>query len=382
MNIIHLISYFQPKIGYQETFLCREQITIGHEVSVVTSERFYPFPSYTKTSSKILGNRIQSYGFFIEEGIPTIRLPIFFEIGTQVMLRDLSKIVEKIDPEIIHLHSLFSFNFFSFLFKKINTPLIIDVHHQPFREFHEKSLFQFRLKKAYFQFIKPFFRKYLNKNKIHITAATEEAKMWLVNDFKLPKEQVHHIPLGADIDRFNFSLIDRINTRKELGFHKMDVIFVYAGKIIPQKGLESVIFSSQLLPRTLDYRLLFIGNGEPSYVYSLKKLAKKLGIYQRLIFLEAVPNNQLSRFFSASDVGIWLGSPSNSIQEAMANNLPVLLSKKALTNKIDKAGGILIVEDDNFSAIASIMEDFCYDDEKRLMFGRLNRSFTETHFNW
>jgi hypothetical protein len=42
MKIIHVIDYFQPQLGYQETFLAKEQAKQGHEVYVLTSDRYNP----------------------------------------------------------------------------------------------------------------------------------------------------------------------------------------------------------------------------------------------------------------------------------------------------------------------------------------------------
>ena len=55
MKIVHLTSYFQPQLGYQEYFLAREHIKLGHDVWVVTSDRYFPFPDYDKTVKNILG---------------------------------------------------------------------------------------------------------------------------------------------------------------------------------------------------------------------------------------------------------------------------------------------------------------------------------------
>ena len=109
MRIIHLIDYFQPKIGYQETFLAREQINLGHNVFVVTSDRFYPFPEYNSTYSKILGNRITGAKESIEEGIQTIRLPTFEIPGsTLLLLKGLKNKIANHNPDVIHCHGVFS----------------------------------------------------------------------------------------------------------------------------------------------------------------------------------------------------------------------------------------------------------------------------------
>ena len=57
MKIVHLCSYIQPKLGYQEYYLAKEHAKMGHEVIVISSDRYYPFPDYNNTIKKILGNR-------------------------------------------------------------------------------------------------------------------------------------------------------------------------------------------------------------------------------------------------------------------------------------------------------------------------------------
>ena len=57
MKILHIINYFQPQLGYQEYFLAKEQVKMGHKVYVVTSNLYFPFPNYEQTFQNILGPR-------------------------------------------------------------------------------------------------------------------------------------------------------------------------------------------------------------------------------------------------------------------------------------------------------------------------------------
>jgi hypothetical protein len=42
MKIVHIVDYFQPVLGYQEAFLAKEHAKLGHEVFVITSDRYAP----------------------------------------------------------------------------------------------------------------------------------------------------------------------------------------------------------------------------------------------------------------------------------------------------------------------------------------------------
>jgi len=74
MRIIHLIDYFQPKLGYQETYLALAHLRLGHHVTVITSDRHYPFSDYASAFQKILGERKKKPGKFKEYGLDTLRL--------------------------------------------------------------------------------------------------------------------------------------------------------------------------------------------------------------------------------------------------------------------------------------------------------------------
>ncbi len=87
MRIVHVIEYFQPKLGYQETFLARAHAQLGHDVCVVTSDRYSP-QVYTQNRA-VLGRRVVGTGTFDEEGIRVQRLKTAFELPHVAWLRGL-----------------------------------------------------------------------------------------------------------------------------------------------------------------------------------------------------------------------------------------------------------------------------------------------------
>ena len=42
MKIVHVIDYFQPMVGYHETFLDKEHARMGHDVYIIRSDRYNP----------------------------------------------------------------------------------------------------------------------------------------------------------------------------------------------------------------------------------------------------------------------------------------------------------------------------------------------------
>src|SRR3990172_5058761 len=106
MKIVHLADYFQPALGYQEAALAREQLRLGHQVTVVTSDRYAPFPDYDTTLRPVLGERVQGIGEREEEGIPVIRLPISLESSFRCSLKGLFPTLERLKPDVVHAHCM------------------------------------------------------------------------------------------------------------------------------------------------------------------------------------------------------------------------------------------------------------------------------------
>ena len=104
MKIVHVIPYFQPKLGYQEFYLAKEQQKMGHEVCVITSDRYAPYPDFLRTVGKILGQRYVGRGTFVEEGLKVVRLPLLFEIASTVLLLGLRETLADFAPDVVHAH--------------------------------------------------------------------------------------------------------------------------------------------------------------------------------------------------------------------------------------------------------------------------------------
>ena len=48
MKILHLINYFNDNLEYQENKLINLQKNNGHDVCLITSDRYFPFQNYEK----------------------------------------------------------------------------------------------------------------------------------------------------------------------------------------------------------------------------------------------------------------------------------------------------------------------------------------------
>ena len=130
MHILHIVDYFMPNTGYQENLLAKWNRKEGHEVTVITSDRYYPIEDYDNTWFPVMGARIRTPGIETVDDYKIIRLPILFEFKHRPWIKKLSKTIVKLNPDIIMVHGTGSFNLSrcAFIAKKLGIPCIADNH--------------------------------------------------------------------------------------------------------------------------------------------------------------------------------------------------------------------------------------------------------------
>lgn len=136
----------------------------------------------------------------------------------------------------------------------------------------------------------------------------------------VPPERVEVLRNGVDLERFRPA--DRERERALLGLRGRTLLSV--GHLIPRKGHDLAIGSLPLLPES---RLLVAGDGPEAR--SLRELAGRLGVADRVTFLGAVPQDQLPRYYVASDALVLASSRegwANVLLESMACGTPVVAS--------------------------------------------------------
>lgn len=165
-----------------------------------------------------------------------------------------------------------------------------------------------------------------------VTYATTD---FLKRVLKIPENRLELLPLGANADRFKKSLELRKMGRNELNIKEDEKLILTAGKLDAQKDIKYLIKAfSDVNNRKPFIKLLIIGSGTKEYMNNLKSLVNRLGVQDRIIFIDFVPNNELPKYYNAGDIGVWPGNCSITVLEAVATGLPVIIPNKDLNYKI------------------------------------------------
>lgn len=375
MKIVHVINYFQHQLGYQEYYLAKEHAKAGHDVYVITSNKYFPFPDYDNTLKNILGEREFKPREESIDGIKVIRLKGKLEQpARRIWLKGLLKKIREIKPDIIisHGESTYSTAILSLMLKFSKFKLITDSHTH-YTEYYKKDK-SFKTKIILF-----FFRNLVWKNKkLKIIAVTNQTKVFLNREYEIDSDKMNIIPLGTDTEMFCPDLDIRKSVRNELNISDNEILIIYTGKIVQSKNPALIIEACSGLFNKYNLKIIYIGSVGKEYSDKFNRLKKDFDKY--IIHHEAVPNSEIHKYYQAADIGIWPKEASMSSVDAVSCGLPVIISDY-LGERISNQNGIGIKENNLESLKKAILE--LVSDKKLLeLMGKNGRLLAEKHFDW
>ncbi len=159
------------------------------------------------------------------------------------------------------------------------------------------------------------------------------------------------------VDQELFKPLDRIAAKAEMDIH--GPLLITTGALITRKNQALVIRAIAEIP---DATLLLAGSGEKESSY--RKLARDLGVANRVRFLGNLPHAALAKLTAAADISI-LASKSeglaNAWVEALACGTPIIISAAGGASELvrsDIAGRIVDQDPQSIvRAIKEILED-------------------------
>ena len=323
LRIVHVVDYLMPTMGYQESLLPKWNAKHGHDVHIVTSDRYAPISHYEDTWGQMLGPRIRGVGTEQFEGVTVHRLPTTIEWGMRPWLNGLIKTAEGLSPDVIFCHGTASPSAFRLArrAKRSGTPLFMDNH--------MTYVFQNRspLGRVYYSALKALSQLLLAGNVNRFLGVADECCRFLETEQGIAPEAIESLPLGVDTGLFRPDEPAGQARRSALGIPSQATVVLQTGKLEAGKGAHLLTKAmAEVVARTPDLWLVFVGSGSPDYVEEVRAPIARAGASDRMVITPFVPVSQLSEVYSMGDICVYPAGESLSCLEAAACGRPVIMT--------------------------------------------------------
>lgn len=270
------------------------RLTSGFDVSVVT-------PHFPGAAAKeyMDGLTIYRFRYFFTPfeklagsvGIlPTLKNnPLYYIVVPFFLMGQLFAVIalsRKIRPDVIHAHWIIPQGFMAFLAEKITgIPFVVTAH----------GADVFGLRGKFFLWLK---RLVLNSSQA--VTVVSKALYKAVRDEIAHNAPVHIIPMGVSKNRFSPAQND---PSLKVKYHISGPLLLYVGRLSEKKGVCYLIKAmTQVVTAFPAAKLLIVGDGE--LAADLRQQVQNLRLAENVIFLGAVANREMPRYFATADAFI------------------------------------------------------------------------------
>ncbi len=206
-----------------------------------------------------------------------------------------------------------------------------------------------------------------------------------------PAAALEHLAPGVDTDRFEPDSVARAELRARYGLGNRPVV-VCVSRLVPRKGQDMLIRALPAIRQRVSGAALVIVGGGP-YRDDLRRLARRFGVADHVVFTEGVPTGELPAHHAMADVfampcrtrgyGLDVEGLGIVYLEASAMGVPVVAGKSggAPESVVDGETG-LVVDGWDVGAIAAAVGDLLADPDRAAAMGRAGRKWVVDNWQW
>lgn len=310
----------------------------GHNISIILNEETYPYFKDLKNVKLYNIGPVFDYEKFLRANFDVSIPPVFSKYGfvSKVLrfflgppLRHLNyiklrnkvlKIIEKINPDVIHFHNPVVLDFYSHIFKYLKYPSIYTSHGLDFKKRGNPVDKITDLKK-----------RGLLATFDKITTVSKYMKEYLVSNGI--RSDINVIENGIDANKLKS--IKKIELK-----YKKTFIIMFPGGDKKIKGGTYVVNAANILKNKNIHFHLYIAGKVPKSSY-LKNLVRKFDLNEYVTFLGLLEQDKYLRFLKSADL---LVQPDESswpglvLFEALALNVPILTYRLDYLHEIFEEG--------------------------------------------
>lgn len=219
-------------------------------------------------------------------------------------------------------------------------------------------------------------------------ANSQNTKTFLTR-FGLAADRIHVVYPGVDCARFHPE-IDGREIRARHGIATDDLVVLSVGRLQARKGHDVAIQAmARLAAARPAMRYLIVGAGEERQ--RLEGLVRSLGVGERVLFGNEVPDHELPRYYAACDIFLL----ANRVEKGDFEGFGIVFLEAAATGKPvigGASGGVaeavqhgetgLLVAAEDPAVVAQAIETLAASAELRQRLGRAGRERAEHRFSW
>lgn len=193
-----------------------------------------------------------------------------------------------------------------------------------------------------------------------VLVTTEHRRHDLIDRYKLPRNKVVAIPVGAELGSFPERPLEQGDATAEEGIN-----ILFYGNFVPLHGVKTIIEAARLT-EDRPYKWTLVGSGHTSQEIKAMLDAHPLA---NLEWIEWIEYQELHRWIHAADLGLGIfgGSPKaketipNKIYQILATGTPLLTRDSPAIRELlgeKELIGIYLVPPENPAAIAAAVRRF------------------------
>lgn len=379
-NILFVVDYYQPRLGYGSYYIPKSLAKLGHSVTILTSNFYYPFPKYDETAGKILGPRELPESVIIENNVTIVRKKMLFEFFTRAIFSGQLEYLNKLRPEIVIVDKTAGYQTIIFsLLKPLYKYRIVSI------DAHLPSGFKAEgnqiAKELFYKCFRVLFSGLINSRVDKFIAVQEKTKD-IMRKYYGVSRKIFDIPLGTDLKLFKFDKKSRDSIRKKHGVKKDDFLVIYTGKVIKEKGVDILISSFNILAKK--YRelvIMIVGTANAEYEnYCMSRLDKKY--HNRVIWTGFKEAKNLYKFYSAADLGVWPLQESMSMNDAASCGIPFIANNSIGARIRLSNNNAILYKKNNSVDLAKKIEFLLKNKILAKEMGKRGRELMEKRFSW
>lgn len=304
MKVLHVLEYSRPNIsGYslRSEAIIRHQRLLGVDTVQLTSQRYSEFSELVEQVDGICYQRTE------RSNSPLSRIPFlnYFHYINHLAKR-IEQLVLQEKPDLIQAHSpMFNALAAHKVGKKYSIPVAYEV-----RALWEDAAVD--TGKTTEGSLKYRLIKYIEQSAFNKVDAISCICSGLRNDLLkrgITANKVFITPNAVDIARFQLLTSADTELQQALGLQGKKVL-AFIGSFFKYEGLETAINAMAILTKIRpDIHLLLVGGGNEQT--ALRAQTQRLGLTDHVTFVERVPFEQVSRYYSIADAVIF---PRESIR--------------------------------------------------------------------